>query len=225
MGIFSKILPGSGEKEAVRRTEEIRKQAEQHTRPVRDIGTAVINASNLCLAEIKPFIQIQDTRSRCEIEAELFNEFICFFIHMTHRHPYSRLTQAQSDTLSRHLGSFVAGAVPDSVSTELAPDLREKLKSQFCERLNDAELAYSASRGLPVDLPEEMFFSGGEDLLSILSKRVAATIRVESNPLIMVAVRHVATDALADVRLNELVRLALPSLDYLAKAPGTSPGK
>lgn len=225
MSIFSRIIPGSGEKEAARRNEEIRKQVEQHMQPVQEIGRAVIDASNLCLTEIKPLIQTQDTGTRGEIEADLFNEFVCFFIHMTHRHPYSRLTQVQSESLSRHLCPIVAGTAPDSVSPELPPELKEKLKSEFYERLGEAELAYTATCGLPLDLPEDMLVSGGNDLLSVLAKRVAGIIRVESNPLTAVTVRHATTDALVEVRLNEFIKQALPALDYLAKASGTSIGK
>ena len=73
--------------------EGIQNNVEERTRPLANIGMAIIKAADYCFKEMKPFIDADDEKRRQELEIYLFYEFIYFFMHMTMRSAFGRLSE------------------------------------------------------------------------------------------------------------------------------------
>jgi len=120
--------------------EGIQNNVEERTCPLANIGMAIIKAADYCFKEMKPFIDADDEKRRQELEIYLFYEFIYFFMHMTMRSAFGRLSEPQIKKLQGYLGPIIVGTAINSFFLHWPEDLKEKLRSEFYEKLNDAEL-------------------------------------------------------------------------------------
>ncbi len=211
MSFFSKLFGNPTERELKLKFQEIQKDVEQRTRPLAEIGMAIVKASDYCFKEMKPFIDDTDEKRKQEREIYVFYEFIYFFMHMTMRYAFGRLSEPQITKLQGFLGPIIVGTAIDSFFFHWPEDLKGKMRSEFYEKLNNAEIEYSSSKEL---LSKDKPFTG-DSLISKLSRNVTQLISDNMNPATMTAVVGVSTEALIDVKLDQLINTVAPTLDRL----------
>jgi hypothetical protein len=78
-----------------------------------------------------------------EREAFVFYEFIYFFMHLTMRHASTQLAESQLRTLQRYLGPLISSVAIDSYFAHWPDDLKQKMTSEFYDKLNEAESEYT----------------------------------------------------------------------------------
>jgi len=211
MNFFSKLFGNPSKREFKLKFREIQKDVEQRTRPLADIGIAIVKASNYCLKGMKPFMNDTDKKRKQEREIYVFYEFIYFFMHMTMRYAFGRLSKPQIAKLQGFLGPIIVGASIDSFFIHWPEDLKGKMRSEFYEKLNDAEIEYSSSKEL---LSKDKPFTG-DSLTSKLARNVTQLIGDSMNPVTMIAVVNVSVRALIDAKLDQLINTVAPALDRL----------
>ena len=147
MSLLSKLFPSSPERDLRRKFHAIQQETEQRMRPLASIGMAIIRASEDCSREMKPFID-GDDKTRQEKKVYLFYEFVYFFMHMTMRYAFGQLSESQIRKLQGFLGPLIAGTAIDSFFLHWPEDLKDKMRSEFYNNLNNAELEYGTSKEL-----------------------------------------------------------------------------
>ncbi len=211
MNLFSTLFGTPTEKDLKRKFKDIQKETEQRMRPLGNIGMAIIKASDYCSTEMKAFIDDDNNTRRQEKEVYLLYEFVYFFMHMTMRYAFGRLSEPQIGKLQGSLGPIIVGTAIDSFFLHWPEDLKEKMRSEFYENLNNAELEYGTSKEL---LSKDEPFTG-ESLISKLARNVTEAIGDNMNPATMTTVVSVTINALIDIKLDQLICRVAPALDQL----------
>jgi hypothetical protein len=136
---------GRSENEWKRRLAQIEKQVQEENRPLADIALAIITAATTCRDATKNLIQAADEKQRIEREVYIFYEFVYFFMHMTMRHAFPALTSARLAELQEYLGSIIPSVAIDSYFAHWPEDRKERMRSQFFDKLNETEMEYTES--------------------------------------------------------------------------------
>lgn len=84
-------------------------------------------------------------------------EFLYFSLHLSNRFAFGNLTEPQIDILHEKLGERIVPAVIESLFGHWPENLKEGIRSEFYEKLNDSELEYGSCKkiipepGKPMD--------------------------------------------------------------------------
>ncbi len=143
MSFLSKILGSSREREIRKLLAETQKQVEKKCKPFERVGLAIIQASTNCRDAVKELIVAPTEKERLEHEIWIFYEFVYFFMHMTMRQAFVQLTAPQMRELQSYLGPLISSVAIDSYFAHWPDDLKQKMTSEFYDKLNEAELEYA----------------------------------------------------------------------------------
>jgi hypothetical protein len=208
MSLFSKLFGSPTEREIRRKFNTMHNDVELRTSTLGAIGVAIVKASNSCFEQMKPFINNTDHKKRQKLEVYLFFEFLYFFMHLTIRYAFSQLNEKQISKLQRYLGPMIVVTAIDTFFMHWPDDLKQKLRSEFYDKLNEAELDYSSSKEL---MSKNKPFTG-DSLISKLARNVGQLIGDDMNPGTMMAAVDASTSALIEAKLDALVAKAATAL-------------
>lgn len=203
MSIFRKIFGSSTERQ-LKKLSDIQKNVEQKNKPCSEIGKAIIKASYTCSQHLKPMLNFSTDKEKQEAEIWVFYEFIYFYMHLTMRVAFSLLNPDQLDKLQEYLGPLISSTAIDSFFAHWPDDLKEKMTSEFYEKLNTAEIDYSTSKDF---LSRENPFTG-DSLFSKLARNVAELSGNQMNPAIIMSIMAHSVEAYTEMKLDLLINEA-----------------
>ena len=190
------------EREVQRIFRETQAEVQRTTKPLGKVGLAIVRASQTCSEAFKPMLNVADDKEKQQAEIYVFYEFIYFFMHLTMRSAFSQLTGQQIGRLQDFLGPLISSTAVDSFFAHWPEDLKEKMRSEFFTKLNDAELEYSTCKGL---LSKESPLTGNS-LFPRLARNVADLSGNSMNPAALMFIIGAAVDAFKTMSLDSLVR-------------------
>ncbi len=165
------------------------------------MSLSIIKASFKCKEEICAMLNISDDKEETEIEIHIFYEFIYFFMHMSMRKAFDNLTENQIKQMQDFIGPIVSSTAVDSFFKPWPSDLKEKIQSEFYEKLNDAEIEYSTCK--------ELFSKGkpltGNSLFSKLAQNISNLIEDNNNLAILMTVLDVSMREFTNMKLDVLI--------------------
>jgi hypothetical protein len=204
MGMFSRLFGSPDERKAKRIISDATADVERITTPSGDIGVAIVKASHTCSQALKPMLNVADAKEKQQAEIYVFYEFIYFFMHLTMRSAVSQLTEQQIVGLQGFVGPLISSTAVDSFFAHWPENLKEKIRSDFYSKLNDAEIEYSTCKEF---LSKESPLTGNS-LFSKLARNVAELSGNPMNPATLVFVIGTALEAYRAMNLDYLVREA-----------------
>jgi hypothetical protein len=131
------------EEEFKRLLSEVERKVHLEYYPLRELGTAIVQACTNCRDNTTFLIQAPTEKERIEREILIFYEFLYFFLHMTLRHAFGLLREPQMKKLQSYLGPVISSTAIDSYFGHWPDDLKEKMACEFYGKLNDAEIEYA----------------------------------------------------------------------------------
>jgi hypothetical protein len=149
-------------------------------------------------------LDIPDEKKKKEAQILVFHEFVYFFMHMTMRSAFEQLREQQIEKLQSYLGPLISSTAVDSFFAHWPEDMREKIRDEFYEKLNDAELEYSTCK----ELLSEKNPLTGDSLFTKLARNVAELSGNSMNPAILMLVITSGVDAYKGLKLDALVKNA-----------------
>src|SRR6266566_6578755 len=187
MSIFSRIFRSSDARQNERSIHKAEQDAHQQLKALGDIGMAIVHGAQNCSEHVKPMLRVPERTVKPSPgnypEIWVFYEFLYFFMHMTMRHASSRLREDQIQRLQGFLGPLLSSTAVDSFFHHWPEDLKEKMRSEFYSKLNDAEVEYSKCK----ELLSKSSPLTGSSLFSQLARNVAELSGDASNPAILVS--------------------------------------
>jgi len=192
------------ERELKQKISATQKEVEREYKPVGDIGLAIIKASHHCFETIKPFINAPNDKEKQQSEILLFYEFIYFFMHMTNRLAFSKISTKQIQKLQEFIGPIIAETAINTFFNHWPDDYKSRMNSEFYEKVNITELEYSKSKEL---FSKDKPFTS-DSLFSMLARNVAELTGSSMNPATMTAILSVATNEFSEMKLAELIQSA-----------------
>ena len=127
MSIFSRLFESPVERKVKRLFTESQTEVERMTKPLANVGLAVVKASQACSEAFKPMINVSDAKEKQQAEIYVFYEFIYFFMHLTMRSAFSQLKEQQIERLQGFLGPLISSTAVDSFFAHWPQDLKEKM--------------------------------------------------------------------------------------------------
>ena len=143
MKIFSRLLNYFDNIKAEHTFKETGNEVCEMFTPISDISLAIVKASHACAEQANSILNIPDEKEKKEAEILMFYKFLYFFMHLTMRSAFSQLSKEQIASLQGHLGPCISSIAVDSFFAHWSENLKEKMRNEFYEKLNDAELEYS----------------------------------------------------------------------------------
>jgi hypothetical protein len=145
---------------------------------------------------------------------EVLYEFAWFFMHLTSRVIFSRngLGEEKGTMLQNRLAALIVGPTVDAVFGHVPKDLKERMKTEFFENLNRAEVEYSNCGELVGGSEErttvEVIATGltRRGLIDQLADNIAKTLGRPLDVVILGRVKDVALAASQSMNLMELVQ-------------------
>jgi hypothetical protein len=204
MGTFSRLFGSPDTRKAKRILRETEADVERTTKPLGEIGIAIVKASQTCSQALKPMLNVANEKEKQEAEIYVFYEYLYFFMHLVMRSAFSQLTEQQIEGLQRYLGPVVSSTAVDSFFAHWPENLKENMKTDFYVKLNDAEVEYSNYKELFSKEPPLT----SNSLFSKMARNVAELSGNPMNPEILVFVISSAVDAYKTMNLDSLVREA-----------------
>ena len=174
------------------------REAERQTAPLRELGKALQVASAQCANEMKRWIT--DDAEKIQRESLVYFEFVYFFMHITNRVAFRILGHERRTKLQEELGPAMVHAVVESLCGHWPGEMKERIKHEFFEKMNDAEVEYSACPLQSSDNP-----LGSNALFPLLARHVADLAGSPDNPEVILDALYVARTALAATDLDRLV--------------------
>ncbi|MBT3278582.1 MAG: hypothetical protein HN909_05585 [Phycisphaerales bacterium] len=200
MGIFSKLFGSPEEKKAKRIIQKAKRGAREKRTPLDDLGLAIIKASQDCTDQMKPVLDMMKNELADVI---VFHEFLYFFMHLANRSAFTQLTERQHRELQKFLSSLIS-PVAINIFIDCPDEVKDKMRNEFYENLNNAEVEYSASK--------ELFSKAnpltGDSLFSKLARNVTEVSGNDNNPAVLMQVLSSSVKAYTSLQLELLVKNA-----------------
>ncbi len=140
-------------------------------------------------------------------------EFLFFFLHLTMRAASSRASRPNVEMLQRYLAPLVASTAVDSACPGRSETLKARIRDEFYENMNHAELEYSTATQL---CPDKNRLTGNS-LFSMLARNAAGQAGDATNPAVLGVAMCSAMNAYADMELDSLVADACQGLEKVAQ--------
>ena len=204
MNIFSRLFGSSDEDKAKYTVRLVKDEVRESLKPLGDISLAIVKASYACALQMNWILNIPDEKEKKEIEDLVFYEFVYFFIHLTMRSAFAQLYEQQIKRLQDYLVPLISSTAVDSFFAQWPEDLKEKIKSEFYDKLNDAELEYSTCK----ELFSEKNPMTGNSLFSKLARNIAELSGNSMNPAVLTLVISSGVDAYKEMQLDLFVKKA-----------------
>ena len=165
MGIFSKLFPS---REA-RLAEQVIANVRRKRQPISDLAKAITTAAMSCGNTVKPNVHFESEDKKAEQWVYVCFEFIYFFIHMTDRIAFLKLGAERRARLMKELDPLIVDPAIEAFFPHWPDDLKSGLRSEFRQKLNNAQRGYSACKGL---ISEDNPVTGNS-LFSTLARNIA----------------------------------------------------
>jgi len=208
--LFSDPLKEAEVEKAKRLIKDTHANVEATYGRVGNLGTAIVNAAFGAQKNLAQVFGFSVEGQPSEPQILMFYEFLYFFSHITLRTVAAEgFTEPQIKKLQDFLGPLLASTAVDSFFRHWPEDLKRKMKSNYFESLNVAEMEYSECRGLILaDDPLNQ-----STLIGRLASNVAELWERSSDQLVKMAVASAATQAFAAMQLDRLVADVAPIID------------
>jgi hypothetical protein len=188
---------------------------EKEYSPTAKIGIAIICAAEHCRDRAKVFIAPQSEEEGQQREIVTFYEFLYFFMHMSNRQAFRTLTEAHIEKLHSSLGPLISAVAIDAYFAHWPTDLKDKMRGEFYEKLNVAELEYTdATR---VDAYKEVPWGSPVPLVNLF-------LRLGSNIAALTlddAENEQAISSVSDFAFTEWSSMGLEDLMFQVRATET----
>lgn len=142
VGLFSKIYGKSKDPDQDQVFKDIQRQVINDFIPLEQLGLAIVAASTNCRDKFNSKNR-NHLKDRTRQEILIFREFMYFFIHISLRQASWYLSDSAVCYIKGYLIQLLSSAVIDSYFVYWPSDLKEKMTSEFYEKVNDTEKEYT----------------------------------------------------------------------------------
>ena len=208
MSMLSRLFGSSDDERARRIINRAEREAAETLQPLGNLAIAIAKASQDCAGQMKPMLDVPDGKEKKEAEVLVFYEFVYFFMHMTMRSASVQMTEQQIQKLQGYLGPLISSTAVDSFFAHWPEDMKKKIRDEFFDKLNDAEMEYSACK----ELLSEKNPLTGDSLFSKLARNVVELCGNSMNPAVLTLVISAGADAYKGLQLDTLVKNASKAL-------------
>jgi hypothetical protein len=181
---------------------------EKNRSAIAELSKVIFGNSLFCAEELKDGLNCLREKDKQERWMYVLFEFIYFFMHMLDRAVYGEVGDDERKRLLDELGLAVVNPTVETIFGDWPQSLKEGIRSEFYQHLNDAELEYSSCKEL---LTKDNPFSD-KALFSKLAKNVAELAGRPNNPETIMQVIELAIGCWKKMHLEELVKAALSEL-------------
>jgi len=143
MSIFSKLFGSSQERRIKRFFTETQERVNREYEPLGKVALAIGRAASNNRDAVKNLLLASTEKERMHQEILVFFEFVYFYMHLAMRSAFVQLTEPQLKKLQGYIGPVMSAVAVDSYFAHWPNDLKEKMVSEFYDKLNSAELEYS----------------------------------------------------------------------------------
>jgi hypothetical protein len=201
-----RLFGNTKERESKQRSGKIGPRVEKELAPTNKLCRAIVQASGNCRDAVKVQINAPTEVKRLELEASVFFEFLCFYVHLTMRSAFGQLTEEQTQNLRNYLSPLVSSAAIDSCFARRPDELKGKMHGDFCNKLNDAEKEYTEVTRFDSSEPGgERSIQKLQGLFMKLGANVSTLFRRDAHDLTMMVF-------VSDVAINEWIKMDLDKL-------------
>ena len=166
-----------------------------------ELSTAIFKSSLGCAEALKNYLNDSTEKERQEKWVYVLFEFIYFFMHMTNRIAFGKLGDERRIKLQGQLAPLIIDSTIKSLFGHWPQKLKQGIKNEFYEKLNDAEIEYSGCKEF---LPKDNPFSD-KALFSKLAKNVAELFGHTNNPEMLIQIITQSVDAWKEISLEEFM--------------------
>jgi hypothetical protein len=167
-----------------------------------ELSNVIFKSSLDCAEALKNYLNDFTEKERQERWIYILFEFIYFFMHMTNRIAFGKLGNEGRIKLQDELAPLIIGPTIESLFGHWPRKLKQGIKNDFYEKLNDAEIEYSGCNEL---LSKDHPFTSDKALFSKLARNVAELSGHSNNPAMLLQIITVSVDAWKNMKLEELV--------------------
>lgn len=222
MSLFDKLF-GSRE---LRTAKGILKRVDAEVKatygPLGKLGEAIVRAADGARRASAPALGFTLEGTPSEQQFLVMYELLYFFSHLSIRTAFATgFTEAQIGRLQGYLGPLLSSTAVGMFFRHWPEELKRKIRSEFYERLNDAEVEYAECRGL---LSQENPFDK-TTLLGRLASNIADLCAKPRDPTIMTAVVAEGSRSYTDMQLKKLIAAVHAVIDSVTDdLPADIPG-
>lgn len=207
MSIFSKLFGSSEESKIKRLFSETEKRVNREYEPLGKVALAIGQAASNCRDAVKNLLLASTEKERMHQEVHVFFEFIYFYMHLTMRSAFVQLSEPQLQKLQGHIGQVISAAAVDSYFAHWPDDLKQKMVSEFYDKLNEAELEYSeCTKTAPIEQGEPALHQKLQALFMKLGSNVSILSgHSEDDLAVIIPVADIAIQEWKRMRLEDLI--------------------
>ncbi len=171
--------------------------------PLGNLSLGIVTAAWDSYQDLAGVLKFSVEGRPTEQQILVFYELLYFFTHVTIRTAVAHgLTETQIRRLQDFLGPQLSHTAVDTFCRHWPVEVKKRIRHEFFEKLNDAEVDYSECRALILkDKPFEK-----DSLLGKLSHNVAQSWGSPSNPAVIMAAKTSAAKAFTSMPLDKLIR-------------------
>jgi hypothetical protein len=200
------LFGNARQREFKRLLAETQKRVEKEVAPTKNLCLAICQASVNCRDAVKDRIDAPTEAKRLELEVYVFYEFLYFYMHMAMRSTFGQLTEEQLRKLQSFLGPLVSSAAIDSYFGHWPDELKKKMRGEFYDRLNDAEVEYAeATRFDSSEQRDKRLTQKLQALFMKLGSNVSNLSGHSEHDLAMIV-------SVSEVAINEWTKMSLDNL-------------
>jgi hypothetical protein len=175
--------------------------------PVADLARRIVQASMTDAEALKASIHAEADKDHTQRWFAVLCEFLYFFMHMTNRFAYGELGHERRCKIQGQLYPLIVRPTIESVFGHWPPDLKDKMESEFIEKLGNAETEYGECKKL---LDRENPFAD-DALFSKFAGNVCELLGVDKREFAPYAqtymeVTSLAMDSFKELNLSETLR-------------------
>jgi hypothetical protein len=208
--LFGKSRDESPETRFKRVLEELR-TADPKMGPLYAVSLTIVTAAWETYQRLAPVLKFSNEEPKPR-QAYLLYELVFFFSHVTLRSAVAGgLTDAQIKKLQGYLLPSLSTVAVKTFFGHWSEDLKNRIRSEFCDNLNAAEVDYAPCRDLLSKEPLE-----SDTLFGRLGLRAAAAWGEPLNPVVMVAVKTSAIPVFLHAYPDTLMNNVGASIDALS---------
>jgi len=202
MSLFNKVFGTPEARQVKRLFKEARAHVDATYGPLGALGRAIAETTWVVWQNLGTVFGFDKKQSPSEREILLLYELIYFFCHLTWRTAVAnRFSNAHIAKLQTYLCPLLASTAVDTFCLHWPEEVKSKIRNEFLEKLNEAEIDYSECRGL-VSESDPLSRS---TLIGRFGGHAAALWEREGDPVAELAVGTEMIRAFSDMKLKSLV--------------------
>jgi hypothetical protein len=210
MGLFGRLFGTREARMAKRLLKDARGMVDATYGPANKLGLEIVAAASSTQQSLGRVFECGTGGPPSEPQMLTLYEFLYFFSHLALRTAVAKgFSDAQIGKLQGFLGPLLASCAVDSFCREWPEKLKARIRSEFYEKLNHAEIEYGECRGL-VSEDEPL---NRNTLVGRLANNVADLWERPSDDVAKLAVVSAALEAFTAAKLDELVAEVAATID------------